>query len=948
MQDMDSDLLNFYSFFAPNNDENVDDLWDLAAAAGGGQDDDLLDAVELEPLSPTLKDDPHEEEAQAPTKPEADNKHGLKLDTKLINNSKEGWMAQYENVKANGTPTATLPARFALLSTTCVYEPGFTTSPRGKRRISQTRAEEFELQDYDKVEGVEEEGEEGEEEEGEEETEGDGDDEPFMLSSDDYNLPVFTDAELNAMVESPSKVSTASTASAAPSPSRALDEAMSDVPDVISMFSSIYDSSQNFLVAQQQAFDLANSVNSSSNGNTSSSVTATILSTANQALFPGAPVLPCNAASTVSPASASNDTATTNSSSLPFDYFSPSGYAAAANQFLDSYGQQVQPFFLNPDMLSPGTKAALFPGQLGQQSQANTNAQLAAAMAIANSAVMANPVGAVNLMRKINSSYGVPIAPMQRRAGSMPPTAQIKVAAQIKPRLPVQRAASTTSVVAAATSAAGGSKMTRLAITPDIADFKLVQIFHQFCDPATKVLTPPRFQQLLLHHQVKEDTTASSSSSSDTKHINEGSCCGATPATANGNAVVDAQTLFKTLDINNIGALDLERFMHSFQICNRCTEAKRRAHQALCASQGQTFTPTALERQLMEDVAPVVVRVVPTRFEGHKVKSCEHYQWTWCEGFEKTGNEKCRGTNRHDKCPKYLANCTLWKHKLPPKSRKPKLLLENVDSPTKKLNSCCCCSKRERTVEDLLDGSLEDKLLGKRDDEVEATTAEEEAWRQRREQLKDEAELSLELADDSDNAADAPRNDKPGTSADTGSLIWDLSDRNTVRAGRKEAGELVDGEEDEEAFGSAKEDANDEEEDADSPVGRDAAEEEYSGDRLTELSARSEDDSYASVNEYFRENDTRVFRDSDVDRATVADSFLGASSPSRLRATANPSFLVDDDDETQQQELQQQKEEQDEQAEDESSPDKSRSSSSSSSRRRSSKKKSRSRKSSRK
>ncbi|EGZ14068.1 hypothetical protein PHYSODRAFT_388440, partial [Phytophthora sojae] len=182
MQDMDSDLLNFDTFFAPNNDEGVEDLWDLAAATGVGQDDDLLDAAELEPLSPILKEEPNEEEqAQVQVKQPPDNKHGLKLDTNLINNSKEGWLAQYENAKANGTPTATLPARFALLSTTCVYEPGFTTSPRGKRRIT------------------------------------DGDDEPFMLSDDDdYNLPVFTDAELNAMVESPSKVSTTSTTSPAP------------------------------------------------------------------------------------------------------------------------------------------------------------------------------------------------------------------------------------------------------------------------------------------------------------------------------------------------------------------------------------------------------------------------------------------------------------------------------------------------------------------------------------------------------------------------------------------------------------------------------------------------------------------------------------------------------------------------------------------------------------
>ena len=80
---------------------------------------------------------------------------------------------------------------------------------------------------------------------------------------------------------------------------------------------------------------------------------------------------------------------------------------------------------------------------------------------------------------------------------------------------------------------------------------------------------------------------------------------------------------------------------------------------------------------------------MPSKFEGSRVKSCEHFQWTWCNGFEVTGNEKCQGTNRHDKCPKYLANCTLWKHRLPPKgSRKDRVgsneLLESVGSPRKK------------------------------------------------------------------------------------------------------------------------------------------------------------------------------------------------------------------------------------------------------------------------
>ncbi|KAF4044037.1 hypothetical protein GN244_ATG03607 [Phytophthora infestans] len=620
MQDMDTDLLNFDAFFAPNNDEGVEDLWNLAVTTAVGHDDDLLDVTELEPLSPIIKEEPHEQRIQV--KQEPTNKLGLKIDTNMANNSKESWVAQYENAKTNGTPTATLPARFALLSTTCVYEPGFTTSPRGKRRISQTHAPVETPPDEDEDDEEDEEGEAG------------GDDEPFMLS-DDYILPLFTDAELSAMVDSPSKLSTTSTSSAAPSPTRGVDDAMpqhvptsttdtgdfmneQEIPDVINMFNSIFDTSQ-FLTTQQPVFDLTGSGSGLSN-----SMPANM----SQAMFFEAPYNMATVANSGVP----------NASGVPFNYFSPSGYAAAANQFMDSYGHQIQPFFLHPETFAP----------------VNTNNHLAAAMAMANTAAML----------KMNASYGVPIAPMDRRAASMP--LPIKVAAPIKPRLPVQRTVSASSA---------SNKVARMAITPDIADFKLVQIFHQFCDPNTKVLTLPRFQQLLLHHQVKEDTPGSTGSPT------------AATASADGNVVVtpDAQTLFNALDINGVGVLDLERFMHSFQICNRCTEAKRRAHQALCASQGQSFTPTALEKQLMEDVAPVVVRVVPTRFEGHKVKSCEHYQWTWCEGFEKTGNEKCRGTNRHDKCPKYLANCTLWKHKLPPKSRKPKLVMENVDSPTKKL-----------------------------------------------------------------------------------------------------------------------------------------------------------------------------------------------------------------------------------------------------------------------
>ena len=63
----------------------------------------------------------------------------------------------------------------------------------------------------------------------------------------------------------------------------------------------------------------------------------------------------------------------------------------------------------------------------------------------------------------------------------------------------------------------------------------------------------------------------------------------------------------------------------------------------------------------------MLVRHIPTIYEGDKVRGCDHYAWTYCKGWDTTHNEKCKGSNRHDPCPKYLANCTLWKHKLPPK-----------------------------------------------------------------------------------------------------------------------------------------------------------------------------------------------------------------------------------------------------------------------------------------
>ncbi|KAF0701335.1 Aste57867_8186 [Aphanomyces stellatus] len=204
----------------------------------------------------------------------------------------------------------------------------------------------------------------------------------------------------------------------------------------------------------------------------------------------------------------------------------------------------------------------------------------------------------------------------------------------------------------------------RFTLSPDIAEQKLMRIFFHYCDPVAKSLSLSQLMAMLTKHRIKEDMP-----------LNLSVLFPPNEATTTTNPF--PYSLFRTND----STLSLDDFQNAFQICNRCTEMKRKqvsAQQQQCKVVVSALAP----RDMMEDIAPVIVRVVPMVYEGPKIKSCDHFQWTWCEGFDKTGNEKCNGTNRHDKCPKYLANCTLWKHRLPPKNRKSK---DMEDSPAKKL-----------------------------------------------------------------------------------------------------------------------------------------------------------------------------------------------------------------------------------------------------------------------
>jgi hypothetical protein len=103
-----------------------------------------------------------------------------------------------------------------------------------------------------------------------------------------------------------------------------------------------------------------------------------------------------------------------------------------------------------------------------------------------------------------------------------------------------------------------------------------------------------------------------------------------------------------SFDAEGNGRINLVTFAKYFQVCKRCTIAKEKMHGA---KDKQTSGGLDLA---------VIVRKMPVDFEGDRIRSCNHYQWIWCPGVP--GNQKCKGSNRHDSCPKYLAKSTFWKH----------------------------------------------------------------------------------------------------------------------------------------------------------------------------------------------------------------------------------------------------------------------------------------------
>ena len=103
--------------------------------------------------------------------------------------------------------------------------------------------------------------------------------------------------------------------------------------------------------------------------------------------------------------------------------------------------------------------------------------------------------------------------------------------------------------------------------------------------------------------------------------------------------------------------------MQAFDVCSRCTKQRAGAitrHNVMARVRLATGNAAGI-------LAGCLVRQRPPTEEGctwEDVRCCDHFQWSWCPGFEVTGNKKCRSlAHRHEPCPRYFARSTMWKHK---------------------------------------------------------------------------------------------------------------------------------------------------------------------------------------------------------------------------------------------------------------------------------------------
>jgi hypothetical protein len=145
----------------------------------------------------------------------------------------------------------------------------------------------------------------------------------------------------------------------------------------------------------------------------------------------------------------------------------------------------------------------------------------------------------------------------------------------------------------------------------------LRDIFDQYAERETDLLGLGQLQELLLSHGLSD------------KRIQK----------MNASAIKTFPLLPDDLFDGSVG-LTFKDFEATYQVCKRCTDLKRKKCQSNSSYQAISSASNAQTVTLDSAVNSVIVRKMPTNYVGDPIRSCNHFQWTWCPGLP--NNPKCQ------------------------------------------------------------------------------------------------------------------------------------------------------------------------------------------------------------------------------------------------------------------------------------------------------------------
>jgi hypothetical protein len=96
------------------------------------------------------------------------------------------------------------------------------------------------------------------------------------------------------------------------------------------------------------------------------------------------------------------------------------------------------------------------------------------------------------------------------------------------------------------------------------------------------------------------------------------------------------------------------------QVCKRCTDLTRKKCQSGSSFQAVSSVSNTQTLTIESTVKSIIVRKIPAKYTGESIRSCNHFQWTWCPGVPH--NPKCQVDILHNACRcavRYISKCAV-------------------------------------------------------------------------------------------------------------------------------------------------------------------------------------------------------------------------------------------------------------------------------------------------